>query len=365
MIEYCGLGSVELPRDLRTVYIETDRAYREAESALLEDIVTIASQPAAAADPAFQSLMVDQRQYLDDLRRLRAIPSWIEELAALHAECGSTFFVQSRRLSQELIDPNRRPDAVRALAQFERQLELFRSLPSEAAIRAGEAFACEVIGRWRAPFLVQIDNQRRQWAKAWGEGDAASPAAQMLMLLAWLGERIDDASIMGRLGTRSALLNRWAGWELPAGSLDAALVELRRRLEPAIVSAVRGDARSLRRQLEALERDSATAILVAQLLQELEAPLRELPSGGVGTLGQLLFPPTSASRGRQRRAELALICRYLAEAAQAGSGGTTARSVELNRFVDLRAARLLESSAVSRGSVPAIPGWEGSAEGGR
>lgn len=342
MIDFRELArGAALPRELRVVQRDLERAYRESEKALLEEIDTITTNPRALADPAFGSLLTDQMQYLEDLHRIRELPAWVDTIRLLRPQAAGGFSAHVRRLSRWLLDPNRRPDAVLALARFERELKLFYPLPFEQELHAGSRNAVIATGDRHQQLLTTLETARSAWAEAWSKGQTESPAAQRLGILHRLAQTMADSVEVLRLEGDPEALNRWAAWDMDPPTLARATRDLPNRLKIATAAAIDGDEEALVRELDRIDDDMPLARLVGRFALLLGDAVQTLPGGAVGTLGQFVeTPPPDAWMIRHRFA-LADVCRYAVEQNHAESNGRRQRSDDLALYVNAVANGIL------------------------
>jgi hypothetical protein len=286
-------------------------------------------------------LLADQRQYLEDLHRIRELPGWVDTIRRLRPQAAGGFNAQLRRLSRWLLDPNRRPDAVLALDRFERELKLFYPLPFEQELHAGSRIAVIATGDRHQQLLATIETAQSMWAEAWSRGETDSPAAQNLGILHRLAQTMADSVEVVRLEGDPEALNRWAAWEMDPPTLARATRDLPNRLKIATAAAIDGDEEALIRELDRIDHDAPLARLVGRFALLLGDAVQTLPGGAVGTLGQFVeTPPPDAWMIRDRYA-LADVCRYAVEQNHAESHGRRQFADELALYTNAMAEGLL------------------------
>jgi hypothetical protein len=360
MIAFRELEKVSLRREMRQVEQQLRRRYLEAEDALVRDLETLAANPGALADPAFSSLLSDHAQLLEDLERMRRMPQWVEAIAAMNDQADGPFGGQARKMSQWLLDDNRRPDAIRAIDQFEQQLALFAALPFEEELSRPSPELAAVTGGREGELLAVIRNGRHDWAAEWGQGNAGGGAAARMLALHRLLQAIADVVELGRLGDDASALNRWAAWFMPRGAETQTIDELRNRLKLATDAAVSGDGERLLRQLDRMDQELPVVRLVGRLAKVLAPSLRSLPTGAAAAMGQSIKPPPPDAWWLERRTELADLCRYAMERDHAGAQGETELESRLSGFINALADDLLRAVGERRGGPPTLIGFDGS-----
>jgi hypothetical protein len=360
MLAYRDLGAADLRRDLFIVERQLDQLYQDAEKRLLAELDTLATKPGALADPAFASLMQDQENYLSDMRRVRTLPAWIDALRLIDPDSAAPFHIQTKKMATWLLDTNRRPDALRAMNQFEQQLGLFYPLPFEPELRGAKPTAVQATGALHERLVRKIDSVRRDWARAWADGDAGSKEANELLLLHRLLQTMaDTASLLDQHASPDAL-NRWAAWELSTPALARTASDLPGRLKLATHAAVEGDHAALEAQLAEIDRDAPVAKLLGRLAQVIGEAVSQLPAGAVGTLGQLTTAPQRDAWWLRNRGELATLCRYVTEAEYARSTNRNELLEALTEFVNSQAEDLLAELGERRSKIPTLIGFDGS-----
>jgi hypothetical protein len=343
MTEFRRLGDedVELSRELRVPHRDLTRACERAERALLAELDMLKVVGAqSVTDPAFSSLLSDQRQYLSDLRRIRRVPAWVETIDGVDPDSTDLFAADVRRLSRSLLDSNKRPDAILALDRLEDQLERYFPMPFEAELRPATPAAVVATGALHEALAVRIAEARRLWVEAWTDGDATEADRAMKLLYRLMRIMADTAPIAAREGD-ATLLNRWAMWELPDGVIARPMSDLPARLKLATAAAIDGNNDDLDRQLDQLERDAPLTRLAGCLLAELGPSLDALPSGARSQLGQTVYPPHNEAWLASRRDDLANLCRYSMELEYARLTGRTELADILRRYVNDLAQEIL------------------------
>ena len=360
MLAYRDLGKADLRRDLTVVERQLDLHYQQAEKRLLTEIEMLTTNPGALADPAFASLMQDQQNYLSDVQRVRTLPAWVETMRLVDPDSAGPFHQQTRKMATWLLDTNRRPDALQAMEQFEQQLGLFWPLPFEAELRSAAPAALEATGGMHEQLLRVIDSTRRDWARAWANGDAGSAEANELLLLHRLLQTMADTAHVLDHSTAPVALNRWAAWELSAPALARSASDLPGRLKLATHAANEERFDALAQQLSEIDRDAPVAKLLGRLAQVVGPGLADLPDTAIGPIAELTLPPPRDAWWLRKRDELATLCRYINEAEYARSTKRGELLEELTIFVNSRAEDLLAELGERRSKIPTLIGFDGS-----
>lgn len=351
MIAYRRLAQDEPPRDVRAVVNRLDEAYRTAEQALLGRIEALADDPQALSDPAFAALLADQAQHLADLKRVRAMPSWIASIGRINPEAAGPFENRMKTMSRRLLDANRREATVQTMSEFEKQLALFSPMPFEQELAAADRSAITATGGLHEELLDLIRRMRRQWAQDWGLGDGGAgggEAAQRLHLLYRLTRTMAESAELLRLEGDADILNRWAAWDMPAGLLKRSMLDLPNRLKLATASATRRDDASLADELDRINREAPLTRLVGRFSITFGDALQPLPDGPRGVLGQVLYSPAADAWMIEYRQDLAELCRYAVEAHHAWFEQREEDARALQQFVNAKAEELVEAISDER-----------------
>jgi len=342
MVAFRSLAPDTLPREYLVPMRKLSQEYRRAEDTLLDALDRLASDPRATSDPAFMSLLADQRQYLEDVQRARLAPAWIARIGAVQPDASAVFARQLRRLVGHLLDRSRRPDTLLAMDRLEDQIARFVPMPFEDALTAAEPFALEATGGMHLELLLVIGERRKAWIQAWGRGETDGPATEQAETLWRLMRAMADCAPLLREGIDVALLNRWAAWETPDGVLARTRADVPGRLKLATAAVVRGEERTLQSQLEHLTRDAPLVRLVGRLSVTLDPELSARPGGAVAVLGQLMLPPADDAIFIKQRFRLAELCHFAFEVEGARSRGEKEMADALRAHVNAIAESILE-----------------------
>lgn len=388
MVAYRHLPAANLKGDLRSVERDLHKSYRKAEEALLKQIGSMAANAHPMSDPAFTTLLSDHKQLLADLQRVREVPAWVQAIAAIDHGSSDLFQRQILKISRWLLDPNRRPDAVAAMDQFQQQLNLFAELPFEKQLRAADPTAIAASGGLNEKLIAVISQQRQKWAQAWSEGNSSGEAGNWMMNLYRLTRTMAEADevvraagppeppesgipdsgvpelhIPGLPGLPGVpggeILNRWPAWQLDPATVARPMADVVNRLKLATAAAVGGDEAGLAQQLERMDRDAPLAKLVGRLSGLLREDLSALPQNeAAAIMGQIVFPAMPGAWMLDHQRELADVCRYAAEQQYAAAAGRKESADAMNQYVNAVANRLLVILGERRGKLPSIGGIE-------
>ena len=341
MIAYRELKVPKLQGELRVVRRKLDDHYRLAERALFSQLQTVSENADALTDPSLTSLFADHQQYLEDLRRIEQLPIWIDQLSLIAPRSAGSVKVHVEKLSRWLLDPTRRPDGVRALDRLQQQLRLFYPLPFERRMRRADREVITATGARHVQLLQVIDTRRREWVESLVDRDDDGQASKRMRLLFRLTQTLADVVELLRLTSDAPALDRWAAWELPTDAIRKTVADLPARLKLATTAAIDENDRSLRVQLERIDRDAPLGKLAGRLGQVLAEALEELPDGALAVVGQSANTPTDDAWMRLSRRELANLCRYTMEQQHAESTGQDSLADTLSVYVNSLAEQLL------------------------
>lgn len=342
MIAYREAAQAELPRELRVLHRDLEDAYKRAEKALLADLTAIATDARAGSDPAFVTLLADQEDYLQALLLVRRMPTWIEKTGLIDPASAEPFAAAMRKTARQVLDPSRRPQAVRTLKSFERQISLVYPLPFEEELVAASPEAVAATGGLNGRLLDELQKQRTAWVRTWATADPDADVLDRMVLLHRLMSTMADTVEASRLGTEGgAVFNRWSAWELAQATLARTMNDVPTRLKLATGAVLQSDDVGLVRQLDRLDVDAPLARLIGRLNLVIGPAMVELPAGAVGVMGQLTRPPTIDAWLIHRRNEVASMCRYALEMDHARQQDDSQLAAEIGHYVNYRANRLL------------------------
>lgn len=365
MVAFRELSDQKLKGELRAAQRELVRACTTAEASLLADLNAIATDPGAEgpamSDPARATLIAEHAQALEDLQRLSRLNTWIDSIGGIRPAAINGFSNQVKKMSQWLLDPNRRPDAIRAMDHFEQQLDMFLPLPLEMQLRQAEPRASAAAGGRHADLVSEIERLRGQWADAWARADGVAPAANTMLLLYRLTQSLQDLSELVQAAQQTnpaTLLNRWGPWQLPPASVAPAVGTIPARLKLAVESALDRDYTALARELDTLDRDVPLAKLIGRLANRLAAELPGDANPAAESLRIIMNPMPSDAILAPQRATIAQLCRYAAELDFARRTGRAEVTQPLHRYVNALADQLLADLGDRRTPIPTLTGFD-------
>ncbi len=342
MIEFRELPEAAIAkRDIEKSHDKLLKKYRETEATLLDRLDEVAANPEALADPDLGSLLVDPRQYLEDIKRIRRVPDWIDAVALLNPELRATFSKRVFLWGRWLLQLNRRPDTIDLMRQFEDELNRFVPLPYETQLIGESPSALLATGGKQRELLHRVQAERRKWVAFWSEGRSDSAAGKRLRSIYELTQIMEEFAGLSSAESDAALLNHWAGWELPPAIILRPTRDLTARLKLATNAAVDEEFDTLARHLETIARTLPLLKLQSQLYQRLIGALNNSPSGVSAVLGQLIHPPTRSAWWFTFRTRLAELCRYAREAEYARSQSNLEQAASILEYVNVLAEELL------------------------
>ncbi len=321
-------GSFEpssVDRSLRTTVRRIDLRHRRVVRTAIDDLERLGSDPEAISDPAVIGGLKALEASVLDLQRLGDANDFALRLTSLRPGSSKEFGVQLQRWARMLADDATRPEAARALAWIEEDLDRFMTMPGEVGLAAAdEQLETLAAGRSR-DLLERITETRRMWADEISNGEIDGPSRRELSDLARLCRLLADLRSINHGGKPTAkgidTCNRWGGWYVSSASLGWTSRTIAPGLALAADAAAEGDFDRLHRDLRRLERQTPPTRLVAWLASNLEGPLDRLQDGSVGALAAIVSPPSTEAWGLEHRDTVARICRAFAELAAARRRG--------------------------------------------
>jgi len=341
---------------------ELGRERRRVENVLMTTLDELADRPDAATDPRLAAMFAAQRQLHDDLRRMSAISEWAPRLALGDQERASAIRRQLEKMLRWLRDPNRRPDAERAIRELERQLEAFLELPGESLLAEGSLPA--LANPRRAQEAINtINAARNAWSSEWSRGHGSGPATatlwrwHRLLTIALAVETIRDEQRRARWMRGAGLrLAAWPDWNVPdrlvVRAAEASVDDLRAALrEPDPSTGRRQRGPDPLRRAEHRAALPRLAMVVAELLLLAESGAR--PAAEL-SFAALLPAPEDALLESERPALLSLGLAAL-EHADAEGADADAWAEYLRALSD----DLVDRIAPPRRHPPALHGFDG------
>ena len=202
----------------------------------------------------------------------------------------------------------------------------------------------------RAALAGMLRRAADTWDEAWADPRSASPPEELNERVRVLGRHAglvrDFFTVRTIVGLSEhseggAALERWAGWELSNSALRRLAVPLEERLNQATAALLDGDDELHRKLLQLVERDAGLVRLVARLEREARAAGRP-QTGEVDPFMELgLGAPTPGAWRAEMRGDLASVCRYAEEWAEAERIEDRERAAEFAGFVRTQAGRVV------------------------
>lgn len=321
VVEAGSFDPASVDRQLRATARQIELRHRRVVKTAIDDLERLGSDPDAISDPAVIGGLKALEASGRDLRRLRAADDLALRLTSVRPGAAKEFGIQLRRWARMLADDAARPEASRALARIEEDLDRFAPLPGEVDLATADKRMETLLAGRAADLLSRITETRRMWADEISNGEVDGPSRGELADLARLCELLVDLRSISRDEERISrgieTCNRWGGWYVSSASLGWASRTLLPGLALAADAAAEGDFDRLRRDLRRLERQTPPARLVAWLASNLEGPVDRLRDGSVGALAAIVSPPGPEAWGLEHRDSVARICRAFAELAAA------------------------------------------------
>ena len=345
--------SRELRGEMRNVAGRLQRAYLEAEAALITQLGSMSLNPGVIADPAFISLITNHQRALDDLLRLRRLPEWIEMAGRFNSQAATAIEGHLRQHAENVLNPARRQAAVSTLTAFEDQARLFGTLPFEKDLRDDTEIANALTNGRAVELLRRSQELRSQWTTMWARGESTGPVVAELTQLRRLLLTMSDVGALRVIGgSGSSRLNRWSAWEVPVDILGDSANDLTNRLRFATEAILTNNRDELLRQLDRLDDELPLPALVGRLDMIMGDRVESLPSGVVGAIGQVAFAPDRDSLHLVERPTLAEICRYALEAQYAERGNRAPLAGSIREYLNFIADELLDRLDQA---VPPVP----------
>lgn len=357
-----------LMRQARPLYRVLLAAARQTEHHLMAVLPEVLRRPEAMTDPGVLAAITAHRRSVQDVRGLLAVQ---EAWAARGGREGSepvpdkpwqSAANRMLKLSQELTGSRAeaKESAKASLRTLFVMVERCWTMPGEEDLRrevregAGRPPA-ERTGVWtrttggrEAALLSEIADRRAGWLAAWersaGGTTMGSDGARLEALRSLMQMVHEAAPSLGDGGNGYDRLQAWPGWELSRASLAVLAAGLEEQTADATRLLLAGDAAKASETVEKARRDYATVRLAGVLSREATrrgiAPdrtpagaLRELTAGG----------PVKGRSWMGREVEwLDDVCRYGEEVAALRRLGAKDKADALQRFVNTRAAEVVE-----------------------
>ena len=337
IVEAGSFDPSSVERSLRATARRIDLRHRRVVRTAIGDLERLGSDPDAISDPAVIGGLKALEASVLDLQRLGDADDFALRLTSLRPGSSKEFGIQLQRWARMLADDATRPDAARALARIEDDLDRFMPMPGEVGLAAADE-RLETLAAGRSlDLLERITETRRMWADEISNGEIDGPSRRELSDLARLCRLLVDLHSISQDEKRVArgidTCNRWGGWYVSSASLGWTARTITPGLALAADAAAEGDFDRLHRDLRRLERQTPPTRLVAWLASNLEGPLDRLQDGSVGALAAIVSPPNPEAWGLEHRDTVARICRAFAELTAARRRGDSNAVEELSSWL--------------------------------
>jgi hypothetical protein len=345
MLEFRAFAAKDSSRSVRPLLERLAKSCRTTQVALLKRLDEVLDATDASADPALVSLMADQLNRLEDLRRVSALPDWIARMSAMNPAVAPALEAKLRKQASLLASPQRRPDALRVFARLEEDVDHFDPMPYERELASGQGAAIELAGGRPADLLAALQDARRAWVAEWSRGESDGPERERLELVRALLAAMELAA--GPLGREPdfAALARWAAWKMPAALVGALPSQLETRLKLASIALLDGNGTEVSQQLARIDRLAPAFGFASTVDLAIGDPLRAAPDGAVGVIGRLVHPPAPAAWIPGDRATLAMLSRLTFEIALADAEAQREQATRLRAMERELLAGLQETAS--------------------
>ncbi|MDG2292553.1 MAG: hypothetical protein P8L37_07825, partial [Phycisphaerales bacterium] len=173
----------DLPHALRTLHVRLSELYELAERKLFEQSQQILASTAPRADPSLVAAIVDQRDGLDALELLGHVSNQVDLVRSIHPGSADGVMRQQRKMARDLLSPQHREDAMRAMRAMSWQTNAFGVLPLESRIAEGDPMIRDLLADRTVELGARIGSLRRMWVEEWGRGDILGDGSIGLALI--------------------------------------------------------------------------------------------------------------------------------------------------------------------------------------
>lgn len=347
-----------LPRDMRQLARDFERAYGRCESSTYERLPALLTRDDALSDPELVSLIPTQRDALADLDRIASAQRLVDAIAGVRPSAARKVAQHVRTMLRWMLDPSRRAAALTAFEALERQVALFSPLPFESELRQESAEAISLTAGQPRALANAIDSARAAWADGWASGEGGGAAAKRMLLLYRL-LRLMDAFAAGVATPDErndiALLTRWGAFHATRASMSPAMVDLTASLKLAANAATSGNDEVLATELGRLDRHTPMVQVVGRLLDELRPWLDSRPGSAAGVLAAIREPPQRDAWGFAARDRVASLARFARELDHVRRGGERDAEGPLLSYLADLSRSILETLGQERSPVPPLP----------
>ncbi len=347
----------DLPRDLRLLDVRLGELYTRAERKMIEQIDLLLSSRSPRSDPELVAIIISQRDALDAIELLAAMPRQIEFFNTIAPPEAASIKQQVTKMVRQLDDVQRRDDAMRALRSLAWQVHTFRNLPLERNLVEGDPSLDALLANRSTTILDRIRDARIVWAGDWGRGESLGSGVLELARLNRLMEHVAVASAFQTGDEPGSRLEPWSAWSMPDDRIRQWHGDLRDRLRVAAMAIAEEDVEQADGQLHQLELE-LSVLRLAHLLVE----IGPAPPGGTGAglvIGQLAMPPEKDAWLLEHRQDLALLSSMAMEMQAARLAGREEEAEELHRALASRAHALWTRLSGGPSNPVRIPGFDG------
>ena len=358
----------DILRQVRPAWREMNSDAARSEARLIAALPRILTEPAAMTDPGIVSLISTHRRLLEDLAGMRRAsevlgPRLAGGLPAAPGMPGTPreneHAIAAERvlaLGQAMLRNEDRERARESLRVLGDGLLVWHEFEAEREMRGagvGSAWSRVLSGR-EGDLLAAVEGARRDWLLAWGKGEATGGRGARLEALGLLVGLARDAvvfeEIAGVAGGEGGRIQRWAGWELGGRARRALHEEMTEEIGRAVKAALDGDGSRGEGAIRAAHSTLAAQRLAARLERELSVRERARTGGRAiggrddgrsGVVEVASGSPLAGEAWQERwRGDLASVCRYAEEWADARERGEAERARRVRAWVNVCAGRV-------------------------
>lgn len=348
----------DLPQMMRTLHVRLSELYELAERKLFEQTLQVLASSAPRADPSLVAAIVDQRDGLDALELLKHVPDQVELVRSIHPGSAEGVMRQQRKMCRDLLSPQHREDAMRALRAISWQTHAFSVLPLESRVADEDSALGDLLADRTVELEARINSLRLIWVEDWSRGDIIGTGAVGLAMIHRLLTLTEVALDLGTVESLESRLQPWSAWALPAGRLDRWQQDMRVRLRIAATAITNGDDAEAVRQMDRLEVELAMLRLAHLLIEQ--GPSTPPASQAGAAIGQLAFPPEAHAWMVGYRREFMELSRLAMEAEAARQEERFEDADALQSNLSRRADAVYRELAGPEHVLIPVPGFDGS-----
>lgn len=346
--------------DERDILRQVRPAWRElwgdavrSEQRIIGSLPRILEEPGALTDPGIVSLLSTHTRALEDLSGMRRASQVLGPRLAGNVPSGpavpgintspreNEHALAADRilaLGQNMLRNEGREEAREALRALGDGLIAWHEFPGERDLRdaaPGSPISKVLAGRER-DLLAGIEKARRDWLLSWARGGDARSEGRLLDSLGTLLSLARDAVTIATLaGAHEGRAQTWPGWQLGGSARRALTEEIESEIQRLTPMVLDRDAAAAMPAIRKAHSDLAVQRLAARLE-------RDLPAAAAAPLLEVAGGPPMDAWGEAWRADLAAVCRYTDEWAEALDRNETARAAAIKAYAASRASRVGE-----------------------